>query len=242
MLWPLTKCSGGTRIGAVRPGSASSGVGILSFFDEKNMAMPTIRTSGAKLRYVVAVLALLGICGSMRKASHNRGLLETLREVLAGEASLAIWDSLDLPIFSSDMQDPAAVHQLKQAIRDAHGVVFAVPEYNYSIPGGLKNALDWVSRPPASSPLRRKPVGIVGAASGMSGTIRAQTHLRQILLYSDCAVLGQPEVLIPRAHERFDATGVLVDESTRNLIGSFGMAFVTFVAQQLAHPGASSSV
>jgi chromate reductase, NAD(P)H dehydrogenase (quinone) len=179
------------------------------------------------------VLALLGICGSMRKASHNRGLLEALREILVPDASLAIWDSLDLPIFSSDAVDPPAVAELKQAIRDAHGLVFAVPEYNYSIPGGLKNALDWVSRPPATSPLRKKPVGLVGAASGMSGTIRAQTHMRQILLYSDCAVLGQPEVLIPRAHERFDAAGKLVDESTRNLVGAFGTAFVDFVAHHL---------
>ena len=101
--------------------------------------------------------------------------------------------------------------------------MFAVPEYNYSIPGGLKNALDWVSRPPATSPMRGKPIGLVGAATGMSGTIRAQLHMRQMLVYSDSPCLSQPEVLIPRAHERFDkATGKLTDESTRELLARFG--------------------
>jgi chromate reductase, NAD(P)H dehydrogenase (quinone) len=109
--------------------------------------------------------------------------------------------------------------------------VFSVPEYNYSIPGGLKNALDWLSSPPSKSPLRHKPVAMVGAASGMSGTIRAQTHLRQILLFSDCHVLGQPEVLIPRAHERFDGEGKLTDESTRVLLAKFGAAMLAHVAR-----------
>ena len=109
--------------------------------------------------------------------------------------------------------------------------MFAVPEYNYSIPGGLKNALDWVSRPTAGSPLRGKPVGLVGAASGMSGTIRAQAHMRHILVFSDSPCMNQPEVLIPRAQERFDADGRLTDESTRTLLKRFGVAFAAFVAR-----------
>jgi chromate reductase len=108
-------------------------------------------------------------------------------------------------------------------------VIFGVPEYNYSIPGGLKNALDWVSRPPSTSPMRGKPIGLVGAASGMSGTIRAQMHLRQMLVYSDSPCLLQPEVLIPRAHERFDKAGQLTDESTKQLLVKFGAAMVAFV-------------
>ena len=108
-----------------------------------------------------------------------------------------------------------------------------MPEYNYLRSRGVerKNALDWVSRPVATAPLRGKPVGLVGAASGMSGTIRAQTHLRQMLVFSDTPVLGQPEVLIPRAHERFDAAGQLVDESTRVLVARFGDAMIAFVAR-----------
>jgi len=174
-------------------------------------------------------ITLLGICGSLRKASLNRGLLVAVGEMLPEGASLTLWDSLDFPIFNNDVEDPAAVTELKRAIAEADGVVFAVPEYNYSIPGGLKNALDWLSRPPSKSPMRGKPCGLVGAASGMSGTIRAQAHMRQILIYSDSPCLSQPEVLIPRAQERFDATGRLADESTRTLLARFGAAMIDLI-------------
>jgi chromate reductase len=181
------------------------------------------------------MVSLLGICGSVRKASHNRALLEVVAQTLPSDASLTIYEGLgELPIFNSDLSDPPAVTALKSAISQADGLVFAVPEYNYSIPGGLKNALDWVSRPPQSSPMRGRPVGVIGATSGMSGTIRAQTHLRQMLVYSDSPCLNQPEVLIPRSHERFDAHGRLVDESTRELLVRFGAAMVLFVARNRA--------
>ena len=173
--------------------------------------------------------ALLGICGSLRRASINRSLLLEIGKELPSGAMLAIHDSVELPLFNSDVAEAPSVTELKDAIRTAAGVVFAVPEYNYSIPGGLKNALDWISSPPVTSPLRGKPVAIVGATSGMSGTIRAQLHMRQILLFSDCQVFSQPEVLIPRAHERFDAVGALTDEPTRALLQKFGDRFVAFV-------------
>jgi chromate reductase, NAD(P)H dehydrogenase (quinone) len=176
------------------------------------------------------VATLLGICGSLRQASLNRALLDAIADSLPVGSTMSLHGSLELPIFNSDTIDPPGVTALKQAIASADGVVFAVPEYNYSIPGGLKNALDWVSRPPLSSPLRGKPIGIVGATSGMSGTIRAQIHMRQILLYSDAQVLAQPEVLIPRAHERF-TDGKLSDPSTRTLVGKFTEAFVAFIAR-----------
>ncbi len=173
---------------------------------------------------------MLGICGSVRKASLNRALLSAVGAAMPETAAFAIHDGLErLPIFSNDLDDPPIVAELKAAIARADGVVFAVPEYNYSIPGGLKNALDWVSRPPATSPMRGKPIGLVGAATGMSGTIRAQTHLRQILVYSDSPCMNQPEVLIARAHERFDATGVIADESLHQLLSRFASAFVAFV-------------
>ncbi|HEX3760209.1 MAG TPA: NAD(P)H-dependent oxidoreductase [Kofleriaceae bacterium] len=174
-------------------------------------------------------MMLLGICGSLRKQSLNRALLVAVRDALPADVQMALHDDLDLPIFNNDLEDPPGVVRLKTAIAAADGVVFSVPEYNYSIPGGLKNALDWVSRPPDLSPLRRKPVGMVGAASGMSGTIRAQAHLRQVLLYSDSPCLSQPEVLIPRARERFDADGRLADPSTRVLLEVFAAALVAFV-------------
>jgi chromate reductase len=177
------------------------------------------------------MVALLGICGSLRRASLNRALLLAVGETLPAGVTLSIWDSLDLPIFNSDLVEPPAVTTLKTAISAADGVVFAVPEYNYSISGGLKNALDWISRPPISSPLRGKPVGLVGAATGMSGTIRAQTHMRQMLVFSDTPCLNQPEVVIPRAQDRFDAEGRLTDESTRALLERFGVAMAGFVAR-----------
>ncbi len=177
-------------------------------------------------------MQLLGICGSVRKASHNRSLLVAVGELLPAGATLELWDEVgELPIFSSDLDDPPTVVALKAAIARADALVFAVPEYNYSIPGGLKNALDWVSRPPASSPMRGKPCGLVGAASGMSGTIRAQAHMRQILLYSDSPCMGQPEVLLARAHERFDAEGRLVEPATRELLARFGAALLAFAAR-----------
>lgn len=182
------------------------------------------------------MVALLGICGSLRKASVNRALLEAVRDTLPSGAQMEMFDSLDLPIFNSDLADPPGVVELKAAIARADGVVFGVPEYNYSIPGGLKNALDWVSRPPQDSPMRGKPVGIVGAASGMSGTIRAQAHLRQMLLFSDSPCMSQPEVLIPRAHERFDTDGRLLDASTRALLERFGAAMVAFVRRCVPVP------
>lgn len=174
-------------------------------------------------------VSLLGICGSTRKASLNAALLRTISEELPADATLKLYDGLDqLPIFNSDLAEPPSVLALKGAIASADGVIIAVPEYNYSIPGGLKNALDWVSRPPATSPMRGKPIGLVGAATGMSGTIRAQLHLRQMLVYSDSPCMSQPEVLIPRAHERF-SDGKLAEPSTRELIARFATAFVAFV-------------
>jgi chromate reductase, NAD(P)H dehydrogenase (quinone) len=182
----------------------------------------------------MAGVSVLGICGSVRKASLNRALLVALGECLPAGSRFTIQDGLDqLPIFNSDLADPPSVAALKAAITAADGVVFAVPEYNYSIPGGLKNALDWVSRPPATSPMRGKPIGMVGAASGMSGTIRAQNHLRQMLVYSDAPCLNQPEVLIPRAHERF-TDGKLTDASTLQLLERFGAAFVAFTSRMRA--------
>ncbi len=177
------------------------------------------------------MVALVGISGSLRKASLNRALLVAVGETFFAGSTLELLGLLDLPIFNSDLAEPAAVTELKAQIAAADGVVFGVPEYNYSIPGGLKNALDWISRPPPLSPLRGKPIAMVGAASGMSGTIRAQTHLRNILVYSDAPCLAQPEVLIPRAQERFDVDGRLTDASTRTLLEKFGVAFVGFVSR-----------
>jgi chromate reductase len=181
----------------------------------------------------MASLTLLGICGSPRKRSTNHAVLRLIAGHLPVEVTYTEWDAVDeLPIFNPDLPEPASVQALRTLIAAADGVIIASPEYNYSIPGGLKNALDWMSSPPASSPLRGKPIGIAGAASGMSGTMRAQNHLREILVFSDSPCMLQPEVLIPRSHERFDADGNLLDESTGQLLSRFATAFVGFVRKQ----------
>ena len=176
-------------------------------------------------------MRLLGIVGSQRKGSINRALLAAIAEVLPSHVSLAVHDRLgDLPLFDPDAKElPEPVAHFKQAIHDADGILIVTPEYNYSIPGFLKNAIDWVSKPP--SPLRGKPCGIASAASGISGGMRAQYHLRQILVFTNTPVMPQPEVIIPRGHERFDASGVLKDESTRDLLRKFGAELAIWCAR-----------
>jgi chromate reductase len=175
------------------------------------------------------LMRLVGIVGSLRKASINRALLGAIAEELPPDLSLTRYDRLaDLPLFDPDAHEtPEPVADFKQAIADADGIVIVTPEYNYSIPGFLKNAIDWVSKMP--SPLRDKACAIASAASGISGGMRAQYHLRQILVFTGTPVMPQPEVIIPRGHERFDANGLLVDDSTRELLRRFGAALEIWV-------------
>jgi chromate reductase, NAD(P)H dehydrogenase (quinone) len=168
---------------------------------------------------------ICGLVGSLRKGSFNRGLMlaaiDTGRE--AG-LEIRIFERLaEIPVYNADHDVdgamPEPVLALKSAIGGADGLLIATPEYNYSVPGGLKNAFDWASRPAGKSPLNRKPAALMGASTGMSGTIRAQLALRQSFLFTDTFALLQPEVLIPRCADRFDANGILTDQSTRDLIG-----------------------
>ena len=177
-------------------------------------------------------MQLLGLAGSLRRGSHNRGLLVALGEALPEGASLTLFDRLaELPTFDPDQRtDPEPVVAWKAAIAAAHGLVIATPEYNYSLPGVLKNAIDWASRPPSQSPLRGKPVGIVSAASGISGGMRAQYHLRQILVYTDSPAMMQPEVIVPLSYTRF-TDGVLTDDATRVHLRLFATALLSWVAR-----------
>jgi chromate reductase len=168
---------------------------------------------------------ICGIIGSLRKNSFNRGLMLAAIEV-GRDAGLdiRIFDRLaEVPIYNADDDVdgalPEPVADLKRTISESAGIIIATPEYNYSVPGGLKNAFDWASRPAGKSPLNRKPAAIMGASTGISGTIRAQLALRQSFLFTDTFALLQPEVLIPKCTDRFDANGILTDQSTRDLIG-----------------------
>ena len=178
-------------------------------------------------------IRLLGIAGSLRKASMNKALLRALGEVLPAGATLTTFDRLgELPLYDGDLEaagTPEPVAAFKQALAEADGFVFATPEYNYSVPGVLKNAIDWASRPPPSSPLRGKPAGILGASAGGSGTMRAQYHLRQVFVFTNTIAMLQPEMIVPRASGFFDAEGKLTDATTREHLTKWGSALVDWV-------------
>lgn len=174
-------------------------------------------------------IRILGIAGSLRRGSLNRGLLHAARELAPPGMSIEIFDRLgELPPYNEDVDaagKPEAVQALVDAVRAADGLLIATPEYNYSIPGLLKNAIDWVSRPPKTTPLKGKPAALMSASTGISGGMRAQYHLRQAFVFTETQAMLKPEVIIPKAMERFDADVRLVDESTRELVRGFLVSF-----------------
>ena len=163
---------------------------------------------------------ILGIAGSLRKGSFNRAALRAAQQAAGDGVSIDMHDLDGLPLFSQDLETPAPepVQQLKARIASADAVLFVTPEYNYSVPGVLKNAIDWASRPYGQSAWDGKPCAIMGASVGMLGSARAQYHLRQMLVFLNMHPLNQPEVMIPFAAEKFDAHGALKDEKTREKI------------------------
>jgi chromate reductase, NAD(P)H dehydrogenase (quinone) len=163
-------------------------------------------------------MRILGIAGSLREGSYNRALLRAARELLPEGVELVDHDVRALPFYDGDVEaagDPEAVVRFKQAIREADAILIATPEYNRGVPGVLKNAIDWASRPPLASPLTGKPVAIMGASTGRGGTARAQEQLHSALEFSRAHVLEQPEVLVPEAYLHFDSSGELADEGIR---------------------------
>jgi chromate reductase len=166
-------------------------------------------------------LTLLGIAGSLRRTSYNRGLVRAAAEVAPPGTRVVPYELSDLPMFNADLEDggdPPVVTRFKQAIAGADALLIATPEYNHCVPGVLKNAVDWASRPARRSVLSEKPVAVMGASTGRGGTARAQAHLRDGLAYTNGFVLPLPEVLVGQAHERFDEDGNLTDPSTREEI------------------------
>lgn len=165
-------------------------------------------------------IRILGIAGSLRKKSYNRAALNAAADLLPEGATLEIFDIDGLPGFNEeDEQNPQAkIVELKQKIRDADAILFATPEYNYSVPGVLKNAIDWASRPYGDNAWVGKPAAIMGASISFIGTARAQYHLRQSMVFLNMFPINQPEVMISNASERFDADGNLTDETSKKLI------------------------
>lgn len=168
---------------------------------------------------------VLGIAGSLRDRSYNRALLRACRELAPAGMRIETFDRLrDIPPYDEDVQqqgDPAPVAALKDAIRGAQALLVVTPEYNYGVPGVLKNAIDWASRPAATSPLKGMAAGIMGASQGAVGTARAQLQLRQAFVFTQTYPLAGPEVLVSRAQDRFDADLRLTDATTRDFVRGY---------------------
>jgi len=165
-------------------------------------------------------IRILGIAGSLRKASFNRGVLRGAAELVPEGTSIEIFELDGIPGFNQDEEQnpPDKVAELKRKIREADAILFVTPEYNYSVPGVLKNAIDWASRPYGDSAWSGKPAAIMGASVGAIGTARAQYHLRQMMVFLNMFPINQPEVMIGNASDKFDDQGNLTDETTKAFI------------------------
>jgi chromate reductase len=165
-------------------------------------------------------LNVLAFSGSLRHGSFNTAALGAARELAPEGMAIAIADISDVPLYNDDVRAeacPAAVARLDRQVRAAGALLFAVTEYNYSMSGVLKNAIDWLSRMP-DQPFAGKPAAILGASGGMLGTARAQYHFRQTAVFVDLKLVSRPEVMIAHAAQKFDAEGRLTDEKTRDAI------------------------
>jgi chromate reductase, NAD(P)H dehydrogenase (quinone) len=178
-------------------------------------------------------IKILGIAGSLRKASYNRSALRAAQLLAPEDAAVEIIELDDIPSFNEDTErePPAKVIELKEKIRAADAILFVTPEYNYSIPGVLKNAIDWASRPYGDSAWDGKPVALMGASVGVLGTARAQYHLRQVFVFLNMHAINRPEVMIGNAAQRFDEQGNLTDEMTKDLIRQLLQNLVAWTRQ-----------
>jgi chromate reductase len=176
-------------------------------------------------------VSILGIAGSLRRGSFNAATLRVAQELAPARVTIESFDIAPIPLYNEDVFQqgfPAPVEDLRARIKAADGLLIVTPEYNYSIPGVLKNAIDWASRPP-DQPFDGKPIGLMGASPGTHGTSRAQYHLRQCFVFLNGLVMNRPEVMIPVAQGKFDANGALTDQTTRDFIAAHLAAFEAWV-------------
>ncbi|MFO1267952.1 MAG: NAD(P)H-dependent oxidoreductase [Rubrivivax sp.] len=176
-------------------------------------------------------LDIVGLCGSLRKASYNRHALRLAGELMPGTMKLDIVEWREVPVFDGDVLAaglPPTVASVRERIRRADGVLIVTPEYNFSIPGGLKNVLDWTSRGD-DQPWAGKPVALFTASPGPVGGARVQYDLRKVLLFLNTHVLAKPEVFISMAGTKFDAVGRCTDEGTRKFITDQMAAFERWI-------------
>ena len=163
---------------------------------------------------------IVAISGSLRKGSYNTMLVKELAELAPEDMTIKVVEIGNLPLYNQDDEAtfPAVAQELKDKIEAADGVIIATPEYNRSIPGVLKNAIDWASRPYGKNSFAGKPVLVAGVSVGKIGTAVAQSHLKQIMVYLDTRVVGQPELYLGPATELFDEEGNLTNDSTKELL------------------------
>jgi chromate reductase, NAD(P)H dehydrogenase (quinone) len=163
-------------------------------------------------------IKILGFAGSLRRSSYNRGLIRAATEAALPGLKIQVVELGDIQLYNQDVEDagePSQVVAFKEAIRGADALLVATPEYNHGVPGVLKNALDWASRPRATSPLKDKPEAIMGASPGRGSTARAQAQLRETFVFTGACVMPQPELLIDSAASHFDDRGNLTDPDFR---------------------------
>jgi chromate reductase len=180
-------------------------------------------------------IRMAGIAGSLREGSLNKGLLRAAVELAPAGMEISIYARLgDIPPYNNDVftqGDPEPVADLKKFIDDADALLIVTPEYNYGVPGVLKNAIDWASRPAGKSALNRKPAALMGCSPGLGGTIRAQHALRQTFVFTETHVMSQPEIKIPSAAPLFDPSAKLTDENTRQHVKKFLEAFAVWIGR-----------
>ena len=178
---------------------------------------------------------VLGIVGSLRAGSYNRMLMRSAVDLAPEAMVIEVFDLTDLPLYNADLdsdeQRPGRAQTLKDSIARADGVLIASPEYNHSVPGVLQNAIDWASRPGMKSPLKRKPVAIMGASGGPVGTARGQQVLKLTLMSTLALIMPHPGVAVGQAKDKF-ADGRLVHEATRDFLGDFLRTFAEWIEQQ----------
>jgi chromate reductase len=187
---------------------------------------------------VAEKIVVCGIAGSLRAGSFNKMLLRAAGELAPAEMEIRPFGRMaEIPPYDADLEAkgaPEPVQALKRAVREAAAVLVCTPEYNWSVPGVLKNAIDWASRPPSETPFAGKPVALAGASPGAVGTARAQQHLRLVLASNGALVLPGPEVLVARCQEKFDASGKLADEATRRYLARLLEALAAAARRNLA--------
>jgi chromate reductase len=182
---------------------------------------------------VARVFNVVGFAGSLRRGSYNRALLRVATELAPPALHIEIHELDGIPLYNGDIEAagvPESVVQLRDAIRKADGLLIATPEYNHGVPGVLKNTIDWLSRPPRDSALDGKVAAVMGASPGITGTARGQSQLRQAFVFTNTYAVLQPEVLVGRAHEKFDADGRLVHQTTRDFLTIFLQRFTDLIA------------